>query len=199
MKHDVCTIYCVIKYSARTSVSKVFIEQNPVRDSNWACICVCMCVCVCVCACVCARENVLDLVECTFSDRHEWHNMTSWNSVHVRLSVYDAETLVVPLADTSTVSTLCPPINTTCPSMILMQNNVTLGVPGPGLSVTATRQLGSHHHRTGLCQQQQQQQQPQRIMCERFPLPHPPHSQPSRLAPLNVSVNLTPSCNITPS
>jgi len=57
MKHDVCAIYCVIKYSSRTSVSKVFIEQNPVRDSNWAYMFVCVC--------VCARENVLNLVECT--------------------------------------------------------------------------------------------------------------------------------------
>jgi hypothetical protein len=65
--------------------------------------------------------------------------------------------------------------------MILMQNNVTLGAPGPGLSATTTQQLGPHHHR--VCQQQ-----PQRIMCDNFPVPPPAPSQPSRLAPLNVSV-----------
>jgi hypothetical protein len=70
--------------------------------------------------------------------------------------------------------------------MILMQNNVTFGAPGPGLSVTS-QQLGPHHQRADLCQQQQMQ----RVMCERFPVPPPQSpSQPPRLAPLNVSVAL---------
>jgi hypothetical protein len=148
-------------------------------------------VCVRACAKKCIGSSAV--YDC---DHHECQNVTFWISANVRVSFFKHKTLVVPLADTSTVSKLCPLIDTTCPSMILMQNNVTLGVPGPGLSVSATRQPGPHHHRTGLCQQQQQQQ---RMMCERFPVPQHPLSQQSRLAPLNVSVNFTPSHHTTPS